>query len=356
MANISTNTLTKIEETQTKEFLSRAEIRTMRKDIQRLRESVALKERDRIVKLKTPEEEKLEKLKLERIEQKEVERQDLEKQNRARIEVLQKRSEEEKEAMTQLKDFANENERQQIFYLESEKVDLEKQLQTLQKEKEPPLLLQKNKFLLERKSIEENLIPFLEEEKKIENEQKFISETERTTNVPKDKQKLEKRRWELEEKREEMEKKRWAIEKEMEKIENQIKNTDDEYQKLLEEQKILKDKITEINNSLKSVYVEMMAREEEKRRMKKEQMDVEALKQAETESKRKEEIRRQEWSKKENIEEKPFLKGVPGGDRKERLVKKIQETSTKEEGERKKFLESIEEWAKEEDKNKNTKI
>ena len=44
------------EETQAKEFLKRAEIRTMRKDLQALREVDALGERDKIAKIKTLEE------------------------------------------------------------------------------------------------------------------------------------------------------------------------------------------------------------------------------------------------------------------------------------------------------------
>ena len=44
------------EETQAKEFLKRAEIRTMRKDLRALREVDALKERDKIAKIKTLDE------------------------------------------------------------------------------------------------------------------------------------------------------------------------------------------------------------------------------------------------------------------------------------------------------------
>lgn len=338
MANIPTE----IEESQAKELLSRTEVRTMRKDLQKLREGVALKERERIVKLKTPEEEKREAEKVETPE-KEVG----EKQGQATTEVFERKSEKEREAMTQLKNFATEEEKQKIFYLESEKTELEKQLQTIQKEKEPPLLLQKNKLLLERKETEESLKVFLEKEKEIENEQKFINESEGTTSVPRDKQKLEKKRWQVEGEREGSEKKRWKVEKDLERIENQTKSIDDEYQKVLAGEKVLNDKIEEINNSLKSVYAGIIAKEEEKKRMRKEQKDIESLKQAEVESKRKEEIRRQEWKGRGKVEEKPFLRGIPEGGGKEKLVKKMQEGAVKEAEERKKFLESIEKWAEE---------
>ena len=47
---------TQAEETQAKEFLKRAEIRTMKKDLLALRETDALKERDKIAKIKTLDE------------------------------------------------------------------------------------------------------------------------------------------------------------------------------------------------------------------------------------------------------------------------------------------------------------
>ena len=45
--------VTQDEEAQAKEFLKRAEIRTMKKDLRALREADALGERDKIAKIKT---------------------------------------------------------------------------------------------------------------------------------------------------------------------------------------------------------------------------------------------------------------------------------------------------------------
>ena len=58
--------VTETEELQVKEFLKRAEVKTMKKDLQALREVDALKERDKIAKIKTLEEQKLEQEKMER--------------------------------------------------------------------------------------------------------------------------------------------------------------------------------------------------------------------------------------------------------------------------------------------------
>lgn len=347
MAN---NPPTNEEEAQVKEFLSRAEIRTMKKDLQKLREEQVLKERERIVKLKTPEEERIERERLLKIREEKEERERITKEALAKTEILQRGLREEKEVMKQIKDYASEEERQQIFYLEAEKLNLEKQLQALQKEKEPPILLEKNKLLLERSDIEEKLNGLKEEETKIEGEEKAISDAEKTTTAPGDKRKLEERRWKLEGEREKSEKRRWLIEKDLEKIENQIKGAEDEYQKVLSEEEVFKNKIEEVNNSLRTIYTAIMEGEEKKRQTREEEKEASALKRAEEEGKRKEEIRRREWTGKGKIEQKGFLKGVPAGP-KEKLAEKLQKSAAKEEEERKRFLESIEEWAKE-DKDK----
>ncbi|MFA5877890.1 MAG: hypothetical protein WC845_00815 [Candidatus Staskawiczbacteria bacterium] len=344
--------MTAEKEEQLKDLLDRSAVRTMRKDIQALREGVALKEKDRIINMKTPEEELAEKAKMEMLKRGEAQKQNIGEEAQARAEILQKKSTEETQAMVQLKSFASEEEKQQIFYLETEKNDLAKKVQAIQREKEPPLLLQKNKLLLERNNAEVKLRTFSEEEKNVEGEQNFLSETEQTTNAPKDKQTLEKKRWESEEKRESMEKRRWAMEKEIEGIEKRMQDTDDEYQRVLAEEDSLKQKIAEISNSLRLIYIRITSREEESRKSKKAQTDLEGEKRAEIESKRKEEIRRQEYKKVEHIEEKPFIKSIPDSGKKEELIKKMQETSTKEEDERRKFLESLDKWA-EQDTKKN---
>ena len=67
---------------------------------------------------------------------------------------------------------------------------MSKQLQTLQKEQEPPFLLKKNEFLLERKEIEFRLTKAVEEEKAIEAEEKSLTEMEKSAVAPSDKQNL----------------------------------------------------------------------------------------------------------------------------------------------------------------------
>ena len=325
---------TDLEESQIKEYLQRADVKTMRKDLQRLRESEALEERERIVKLKTPEQERAEKEK--------EEKKKTEKEAAGRQEILGRGTLEEKEAMGQLKEYADEPEKQQIFYLEAEKLNLTKQLRSIQQEKEPPFLLEKNKFLINKKGVGKKLAEVLDQEKKIEGEQKFISESEGETTSPKQKQKLEKRRRGLEEEREKIEKKRWVIEKDLETIENQLNKNDQAFQEVLKEEDLLKQKIEGIGAQLKTIYLAISQREERKRSLKKEQKTAEALERAEEESKRKEEITRQQWRGDATMQTPAPVS------QKEKLITKLEESAMKETEERKKFLERVEKWAEEE--------
>ena len=319
-------------------------MKTMKKDLQKLREGEALKEREKIVKLKTPEQEQAEKETLQQAQGEEEEKKKREEEAMNRQVVLERSALEEKEAMGQLKEYADESERQQIFYLEAERQNLIKQLQSLQQEKEPPFLLEKNKFLINKRGLEKKLAEILEQEKKIEGEQKFISESEREAVSPRQKQKLEKRRNELEKEREKIEKKRWVIEKDLETIENQLNKNDQAYQEVLKEESLLKQKIEGIKAQLKTIYLTISQREERKRTLEKEQKTAEALKRAEEESKKKEEITRQQW--KGDATRQP----LPPISQKEKLITKLKESTTIEEEERKKFLERVEKWAEEEKK------
>ncbi|MBU2539732.1 hypothetical protein KJ786_01015 [Patescibacteria group bacterium] len=313
----------------------------MKKDLRKLREGEALKERDRIVKMKMPEEEKLEKEKQEIIE-----KEKLAKETELRSAVLKKQFANEEDTMKQLKGYAQEQEKQQIFYLESEKITLEEQLKTLQKERGSSLLLKKNEFLLKRNEVENRLNHILEQEKAIENEEKVVSENEGTATAPSDRQKLEKKRQSLEEQRTELEKRKWVIEKEMEAILNKTKDIGDQEQGVLINQRALKDKIEENNNSLRAIYTKIMQREENKKSEKETQKNLETAGRAKEESLLKEKIQRQEWVQKEKPDDRGFLGNIPET-AKEKLVEKLQQSADKEKKEREEFLKNIEERAKE---------
>ncbi len=297
---------TEVEELQAKEFLERAQVRTMKKDLLMLREADALKERDKIVNLKTVEEEKLEGIKKE----------DEEKEKRERLErekILHKNTEEEHEAEKQLRDFAEESEKQQIFLLESERLGFEKQVDVFEKEKEPELELEKNDVLIKKRDWEARLKSIIEGEQKIEEEQKFIEAKEHESNVPAEKQGLEERRNELESERQEIEKKRWAVEKELKRLEEKIQFLDVDFKKITAEKNTLKEKIKGTDQLLRAIYTEIIRRVEEKKRGEQDQQKIAELRAAEANLKRKETIQREQRSGMPQVPKKDqALLGVNG--------------------------------------------
>jgi len=280
------------EEQQVRDYLKRAEVKTMKKDLRGLREFDALKERDKIAKLKTTEEQQLEESR--KIEAKKQEAlQGAEKQKRE--EVLGRNTVKEREAEKDLKKYADESEKQQIFLLESERVNLQDQIKEFEAKEEPELTLQKNQAILQQKKTEEKLNAILEEEKKREAEEKFIEEKEGQSTIPSEKKALEERRSELEEQREEIEKKRWVVEKELAIITDTIRNIDLSSQNILTEKNVLQSKIKEIDASLRAIYSGVIAKEEEKRSGQEAGQKLRREELSKAGAERKEQIQREQW-------------------------------------------------------------
>ena len=264
---------------------------------------------------------------------------------------MQKNNEEEKEAKTNLKKYATESEKQQIFLLESERFGLDNQIKTLEEQKEPDLKLQKNRILLIKGDWEKKLATILEEEKKLETEQKFISEREKETNISSEKQSLEKRRWDMEKERQKTETKRWEIEREIVKTDGQVKALDHDYEKIIAEKNGLKDKKSELDSSLRSIYSKIIRNIEDQRAEKERDKRMAQGEVAEKRAEEKEKIQRTQWSSTLSPQmgrEKEFLKGVsiPA---KEKLLSQAEN----EEEDRKKFMENVRKWAEEKDKKTN---
>ncbi len=252
---------TQAEELQAKEFLKRAEIRTMKKDLMALRETDALRERDKIVKLKTLEEQLTERQKANELAgaKKVVEK-------IGRDEVLTKNEGQERVAEKDLKNYATEQERQQIFLLESQRLGFEKQIDDIDKVKDPALKLEKNNLLLQKRTQQEKLNAILAEEKKFEDEQKFIVEKEKTTTIPEERKGLEQSRWDLDEKIKEVEKRRWVAEKDIQETTAKVTEIDKSSENMVLEKNGLREKVLGADKSLREIYSVIMAREEEKRK------------------------------------------------------------------------------------------
>ena len=314
---------TQAEELQVREFLKRAEVRTMRKDLQALREVDALKERYKIVNIKTLEEQQAEQQKkLQALEQlkAEAEKAGVEK-------VLGQNANQERIAEKDLKNYATEQERQQIFLLESQRLEFEKQTDAIDKEKDPALKLEKNKTLLQRRDWEAKLSAINEDNRKLDTEENFLNEKIAQTQIAAEKKGLEERRWEIEDKRKEIEKKIWEVEKQQEAIENKLKEIDKNSELLVLEKNKLRDEILGIDKSLRDIYSAVMAREEERRSgMAKEQV-AQREKLSKVRAEEKEKVQRQQWT--HSMPEVPIKK----------VFKKSFEA---EEEQRKKFIKDVE--------------
>ena len=328
---------TEIEEQQVRDFLKRAEVRTMRKDLQKLREVDAVKERDKIANLKTIEEEQIEAAKKQEIIKQKVQ-QDAEKQKRE--EILGKSVTKEREAEKDLKKYAEEGEKQQIFLLEAQRLDFENQIGLIEGEKEPLLIRQKNKTLSEIKVQEIKLQNIIEGEKKLEDEQKYIEEKEESSNVPSEKKSLEERRGELENQRQEVEKKRWQAEKDLAEFTNKIKGIDKSLEATSEEKNNIHKKIKETDDSLRAIYSTIMAKEEERRRGGAEQQKIRAAEISKAKSQMNEKVQREQWTG-------PTAQaGIPAPVKNNIIKEKLAESFEAEEEQRKKFMQNVEEQTK----------
>ena len=316
------------EELQAKEFLKRAEIRTMRKDLTALRESDALKERDRIVRLKPEEKNYIPKKTIVVTENSGLEN------------VLQRNEQIEKEAEKDIKNYATEEELQQIFLLESQRFSLEKEIDIIDKEKDPVFKLDENKLLLQRRDQEAKLKTIVDQEKRAEEEQKLITEKSQTTNIPSERKGLEQRRWEMDKQIQDIEKKRWEVEKQIQEINNQIGQRGAASEKLVAEKNGLRDRVLGTDKSLRDIYSNIMARVEEERAGKAAGQISTRENLERVRSGQKEKVQRQQWSviatEKHENDMAAFSKTpVP---RKARIVRPYE----KELEERKRFLREVE--------------
>ncbi len=335
---------TEAEELQAKEFLKRAEVRTMKKDLSKTRESDALKERDKIASIKTLDEqlEEFRKANEAAILAKQQEQQE----KTQREAVLQKNVSEERAAESELKNSATEEERQKIFLLESERFNLEKQIDAIDKEKDPALKLEKNQLLLKQREWQNKLNAVSGDEKKLEDEEKAITEKSQTTNIASQRKGLEERKWDLEKEIQEVEKRRWAIEKEIKDIEDKVAEINKSSDLLVTEKNGLRDKVLGIDKSLRDIYSVVVAREEEKRRGQAAEEVARKEELAKAQLQQKERVQREQWSgvsiKKQDD---GYLSKAP-----EAVKKRILESAEDEEKKRQQFLQDVQNWT--EDKNK----
>lgn len=335
---------TQAEELQAKEFLKRAEVRTMKKDLRALREFDALKERDKIARIKTLEEQLEEKKKLDAALvgkiKKAPEETDIKEEELAKIEqILEKNEDEEKIAEKDLKNYATEEERQQIFLLESQRFAFEEQVDEIDKQKDPSLKLQENGLLLKKRDQQARLNEISEEEEKLEQEQKAITDKEKATTIAAERKGLEKSRSELEKRIEAVEKKRWEAERQIQETNDKISQVNVLLEQNSKQKNDLKNKVLGADKSLRDLYSAIMTREEEKRKGQAQEQLAKRAAGAEVRAEKNEQIQRQQWA---NSPQRSA--GAP-----QTIKEKLTQSFKAEDEQRKKFLQDIDSLVKESD-------
>lgn len=286
-----------------KEFLDRADIVTMKKDIKRLREADAFKESAKITTApiasqspKTPEMASSLDPKPKFEPKKDFAR-------KVPIESPKDNTPPLAPKISGDKTNATEDEKQKIFLLESQRAEAEQQIRSLS-EKTPALDSEKAGIQKEKESWQNKLAPLIKKSEAGSEEQKQA-----------------------------VEKERWPIETELEKIENRGKDITAKYKELEVSKGQLTQKITQIDNSLKEIYSGIEERTKEAEKVK------QAIPQQPINSPIAPKLEKQSASSVKE-DEKPYLKHVPAA-----AKEKLAESLNSEEERRRKFLEDIDKWA-----------
>ncbi len=264
-----------------KELLQRSNIRTMKKDLKKLREADVVLERERIrggekkTVVPTPAD---------------VTAAPIAAQPQIVLTKPIQVPHESKEDLA-LKPLANENEKQKIFLFNAQKAELKNQFEALT-QKKVPLIAEKNSILVEQKNWQTRLVPLI---------QKAAGAPEHA---------------------DAMEKQRAPIDQALSKLQADVKTIDVRYNGLVQEENEAIEKLSTIDRTLKEIYTHIQEREEEK---KKNTVPPQAP------------VQKTESVK---IEEKPYLKEVLAP-----VKQKLAESANIENVQRKKFMEDVEAWA-----------
>jgi chromosome segregation ATPase len=128
-----------------------------------------------------------------------------------------------------------ENEKSQ----EQEKLEIEEEAKKILAEKQP-LEQRKNLLLGEIKKLKLSLAPLLIKEEAAENEKKEIESRETSATIAEKKREFESQRWEAEKQIQTIEKEKWALEESIENIENEIAQIDSKNVLLSEKEREIK--------------------------------------------------------------------------------------------------------------------
>ena len=263
-----------------KELLQKTHIRTMRKDLQRLREFDVTKEHKNIAK-------ELPAKKAPVVENKSAQQ---------APKPITPPHPVDQALILEAKKHADEKEKQQIFFVESKKNDLEKSVETITKKEELPLAEKKNTLVQERKTWKQKLDSFIGTHKE-------KSEDPKT------------------------EKQQWKIEKELARVDGEIKTLETNHQNIIEKKQSLQKEITDGNISLESISHEALQKEATKKIQEKEETHPPAKEHSAPHHKT-------------PLHHAESLKNIPTA-----VKEKLQTQTNVEEEKRLKFMEDVERWA-----------
>ena len=242
---------------ETLEFLKREEIKTMQKDVARLRETEAEKERRKIVTLKPEEEVRIEKEEPEKLKEgeerekeiEELKKEEEEEKKRMEEEKLEEREREEEERKKIAEEIEKrrreevikreEEKKRKILISKEEGEKLEEREEEIKKEvsdlflKKQPLETKKSELLKEIEEFKIQVEPILVREKKIEERKREIEGKEKGVVSPGKKAKIEKERWQIDKERREVEEEKWKIEEKIEGVKKEIKKVELEFEAIL---------------------------------------------------------------------------------------------------------------------------
>lgn len=323
--------------------LERSSIRTMKKDLLKLREADTARENEKIINAPAPRTEKpLEAVKAPAPASTPT-------QTREKLDALASQiekipapqaaaqrsgapSQEQRLKAEKAKEYANEEEKQQIFLLEKQRLKLQRQIEEIAKVKEPPILLEQNSILREQKDLRAKLAPIIQEEQKIESAQKVMEARENETNVPREKELLQKERWKLEDRRRAVETSRWSLEQELAKLEERIKNMIARYNTLQANESGLTVKIAQTDAALNAIY-QAIAQRQHVPQQKPPQVHAQANAAQETAVRGAEEAPQAR-------QHRESLKDIP-----QPIKEKLAQEAKAEEIQRRKFMEDVDRWA-----------
>lgn len=286
-----------------KELLQRASIKTMKKDLKRLREADAKKESQKIISVRTPEK-KAEPVKPA-----------VATEPSSSLQVSLQAQAQSDRRITDLKHVANESEKQEIFLLESRRKALAQKLIDFAKGEEVSLMAEKDKAIAESSSVKEHM--------------------DQLTQKAQDKgDKM-------------AEQQAWFLAQELKKADSAIQGINEQIESVKRKKGAFQLEIQGIDDALRSIADGLEARKSappaEPLEMKK--MPIPAtLRQAQDKPPAESAPKTLPHNKPEpllyKVPEKPYLKEVPA-----RVKEKLSQSAVIEEEARRKFMEDVDQWA-----------